>query len=118
VKSITYPSGRTITTTFDNADRPVTVAGSLGGGTPTNYTYAGTRVQYAAHSGISQLSTGEGVTRSIGYNSRLQVASLAATGGSGTLLSLGYSYGVTSSQNNGSPSGETIRNIYGPWRIG
>ena len=84
----------------------MTVAGSLGGGATTYYTSSG--VQYTAHSGISQLNTGEGVTRSIGHNSRLQVASLAATGGSGTLLSLGYSYGVSSSQNNGSPSGETI----------
>jgi RHS repeat-associated protein len=106
MKSITYPSGRTITTSFDSADRPVTVAGSLAGGATTPYTSSG--VQYTAHSGISQLITGEGVTRSIGYNSRLQVASLVAVQGSSTLLSLGHTYGVTSSQNNGSPSGETI----------
>jgi hypothetical protein len=61
MKTITCPSGRAIATTFDYADRPLTVTGNLGG-TATNYTYPGLGVSYAPHSGIYQLITGDGVT--------------------------------------------------------
>jgi RHS repeat-associated protein len=106
MKSVTYPSGRTVTTGFDGAGRPNSVTGLLNGN-PTYYATSG-GVSYAAHGGLSQLNTGDGVSRAVGYNSRLQMSGLSASSGAGNLLSLGYSYGTSSTANNGNVSIEDI----------
>jgi len=106
MKSVTYPTGRTVVTSFDGAGRPAGLSGTLNSNV-TAYTGTG-GVQYAAQGSISQLNTGEGVNRAIGFNSRLQVSSLGVAAGGSSLLSLGYTYGVSASQNNGNVANEAI----------
>ena len=65
-----YPSGRSISTTYSGAGRPLSVAGSKNS---VNTTYA-SGAAYAAHGGLQQVSAGTaGVVQTMGYNSRLQV---------------------------------------------
>ena len=98
VSSLTYPSGRVVTTSFDGAGRPSGVSGVLNGAT-TPYASG---VTYAAHSGLTALTTGDGLTRSMGYNAQLQMSSVTA----GSLLTLGFGYSPT--QNNGNLVSQTI----------
>jgi len=62
--SLTYPSGRVVTTSFDLAGRVSQVYGSLNGGFPTSYV-SGT--SYAAQGGLTAWAGGDGITRSMGY---------------------------------------------------
>jgi len=102
--SITYPSGRVVTTTLDGAGRPAGVSGSLSG---NNTTYA-SGVSYAAQGGVAAFAGGDGLSRAIGYNARLQTATVSATGRAGSLLSLGFTYSSTGTQDNGNVTQQTI----------
>jgi RHS repeat-associated protein len=85
--SITYPSGRIITTEYDDAGRPKNLKGTMGAaekyyvGNPNT---APNRIQYASHGGISSMLLGNGILESRAYNSRLQPTQIQAGG----LLSL------------------------------
>jgi RHS repeat-associated protein len=98
VSSITYPSGRVVTTTYDVAGRISGVNGSLNG-TSTPYV-SGT--SYAAHGGLAGMSMGDGLSRSFTYNQRLQTTQVSA----GSLMTLGLNWG--SVQNNGTLQQQTI----------
>ncbi len=98
LKTETYPSGRVVTTSRDVHGRPSQVTGSLGGG---NVTYANS-LQYATTGAMTQWTGGDGLTRTFGYNARLQVTSVTA----GSLLTLGIGYSATS--NNGNVTSKTI----------
>ena len=66
--SETYPSGRTVTTSYDAANRPVQVDGTLQNQIK-NYVNA---VAYAAHGALQSYSYGNGLARTYQYNARLQ----------------------------------------------
>ncbi|MDP9171087.1 MAG: RHS repeat-associated core domain-containing protein [Acidobacteriota bacterium] len=63
-------------------------------------------LSYGAQGGLTSMTTGQGVSRTFGYNARLQATSVKAANGSGTLLSLGLTY--TGVQNNGNVQSQTI----------
>jgi RHS repeat-associated protein len=105
---MTYPSGRSLTITQDTAGRVGRVVGALD---EHETTYAEGPdpnvnqglIQYAAHGGMSGLKLGNGLVESTVYNSRLQPTSIQA----GTLLTLGFDYGP-SSTNNGNLLSQSI----------
>ena len=66
--SETYPSGRVLTTTFDAANRPQAVSGTLGSLT-TPYASG---VSYAPHGGLAKYEFGNHIWRTFTYSSRLQ----------------------------------------------
>ncbi|MGH9783067.1 MAG: hypothetical protein ACRD88_02685, partial [Terriglobia bacterium] len=65
--TVQYPSGRTLTTAFDDAGRPASLAG--------NFPYA-SNLQYAAHGAVGQVTLGNGTVETSSYNGRLQLADL------------------------------------------
>jgi YD repeat-containing protein len=74
--SITYPSGRVVTTTYDKATRPYQVAGTYLS-TPTTYASCPSAVSptdpcYASHGALTQLLFGNQQTEQTCFNNRLQ----------------------------------------------
>ena len=65
--AVQYPSGRTLTTAFDDAGRPLSLAG--------NFPYA-SNLKYAAHGALGQVTLGNGTVETTGYNGRLQLTDL------------------------------------------
>jgi RHS repeat-associated protein len=61
--SETYPSGRTVTTSYDAANRPIGLAGSLNSQS-TNYVHA---ITYWPHGAVKQQGYGNNVWRDLGY---------------------------------------------------
>ncbi len=102
VGAITYPTGRVVTTSFNQAGQASALTGVLNG---TTTPYVNTAL-YAAHGGLTQMNTNDSVSRIYGYNARLQTASVSASASSGSLLSLGLNYGT--SNNNGRLQSQTI----------
>ncbi len=70
--SETYPSGRTISTGYDAANR-VTQMGGVLNGQPTSYVAS---VRYQPHGGPFKMEYGNGLWRTYTYNQRLQVSGL------------------------------------------
>jgi len=105
----TYPSGTTITTTFDQAGRTNGVTGVVGG---QSKTYVSS-MSYTAHGETTAIKLG-GIGISLyenaSYNGRLQPVTI----GSGTSssdyskLRLDYSYGTAPTANNGNLQTQTI----------
>ncbi len=129
--NVTYPSGRSVTTGYDNAGRAAAVSGSMGGnaknyagiasaGSGLNNATCTQCIQYAPHGGISQtyLSQNSGgqwaINEQRGYNGRLQPTSIANTvvssGQTIRSLTLGYAAGQQSdgADNNGNLLSQTI----------
>jgi YD repeat-containing protein len=86
--SETYPSGRTVTTAYDGANRPLTLAGSLNGLT-TNYV---TQTSYWPSGGITSLTRGNNLVHAETYNSVLQLSGVTETASSGPLLSFVFNW--------------------------
>ena len=63
-----YPSGRVVNTTYDGAERPSTVSGTLAG-TAKGYI---TSSSYAPHGGIKAYAFGNSIWHEVNYNSRMQ----------------------------------------------
>ena len=106
----TYPSGRVVTTAYDNAGRLSTVNGQKTG--EANKTYASS-VSYTAHGAISEMKLGNNLWEHTIFNNRLQPVLI----GLGTSQSIpnpqdfnrfrvDYSYGTTN--NNGNVLQQTI----------
>jgi RHS repeat-associated protein len=107
--SETYPSGRTINTSYDPANRPVSVQGTLDGqGKP----YA-SGVNYWPHGGLNSFTAGNNVVPVYNYNNRLQMWNMWATIGNNAnqfLLNIVSNWGGTN--NNGDVY--WIQEAYGP----
>ncbi|HWQ54666.1 MAG TPA: RHS repeat-associated core domain-containing protein [Bryobacteraceae bacterium] len=88
-----YPSGRSVSYTYDGTGRANAVTGYASG------------IQYTPHGAVSSMTLGNGVVETAQYNNRLQPRALTAAR-SGTLLSLGLEYGGTN--NNGNVMSQTI----------
>ena len=71
----TYPSGRTVTNTFDSAGRTQSVTGTLGDGTSRTYS---TGISYSSLGGLSQEQFGmtTPVYNKLAYNNRGQLAEI------------------------------------------
>src|SRR5258708_7948774 len=90
--SVTYPSGRVLTNTFDGAGRVSQVSG------PGNKNYA-SQVAYAPQGAIQSLTLFNGVAETWGFNTRQQPTSLLASLSQTTLLNLTWGYGADASNN-------------------
>jgi RHS repeat-associated protein len=99
-----YPSGRQVTSCYDVAGRPTTVAGNLAG-VNTNYS---TQAWYGLDGQMTSASLNNGLlTETRAYSpDRLQLTSIQATTSS-TSLGMGFTYG-SSPHNNGNLQSQTI----------
>jgi RHS repeat-associated protein len=95
--STTYPSGRSVATTYDPANRATSVTGTLNG-TPTNYL---TGITYQPHGGLKAHTYGNLLARTYGYNNRLQATEMKDTLPSVTnpLMDLQYYFGGSTTLN-------------------
>ena len=93
----TYPSARVVTTTYDAANRPYTLAGNLSG-LGTSYV---TQTTYWPNGGVNALMRGNALVHSETYNSRLQLATATEqVSGGAQLLGLGLSWVNPATNNN------------------
>ena len=84
--SVTYPDTVTLSYTYSGAGRPVgTAANSVGINFVSNATYA-------PFGGLTGALYNGGMTVSNSYNHRMQPVFLSASGGAGTIYSLGYDF--------------------------
>jgi YD repeat-containing protein len=99
--SVTYPSGRIVAYTYNNAQQAVSVVDST---SSTNYVTGAT---YAPHGQLASAVRGHvnggfaGITETYTYNNRLQVVTHQATSSGGTALDHAYSYDLGGGVNNG-----------------
>jgi RHS repeat-associated protein len=106
LSTITYPSGRVVTYSYDTALRPVSAVDNVNS---INFV---TQAHYAAHGALKSYVNGAtgsfaGITTSNSYNSRLQPSILSAAAPSQTVFSLSFSY---VSPNNGNIA-QIVNNI-------
>jgi RHS repeat-associated protein len=105
LKTETYPSGRVVTHSYDNAGRLNSVTGQKTG--ESNKTYA-SDLSYKAHGAMGAMKLGNNLWEHANFNTRLQVEEIgigtASTNSS--VLGLAYSYGTTN--NNGNVRSQTI----------
>jgi len=103
VKSLTYPFGRVVTTSYDGAGREVGLSGSIANAAAATYV---TSTTYAPHGAVSQRTLGNGVLETRADNARLQPWTVTAVRGVTPLLSL--TYGYSAGQNNGNVLSQAI----------
>ena len=100
--SVTYPSGRVITYTYNNAQQVVSVIDT------TSSTKYITGAVYTPHGKLSSAVHGlvsggfAGITESYTYNNRLQTTAHTASSTSGTVVNDAYSHDLGGGMNNGS----------------
>jgi RHS repeat-associated protein len=102
--SMTYPSGRVITTGYDDAGR---LAGVRDQSSGIYYAGAATtdttnRVQYTAHGPVSVMKLGNGLWEHTNFNNRLQPIEigLGTSSTSTSVVGLTYNYGTTNNNGN------------------
>jgi RHS repeat-associated protein len=101
--SETYPSGRTLTNTYDAAGQIGLLQGTLAGNT-TNYA---SNIVYAAQGALKSLSLNNGLTETWTFDAKsLQPTQLVASGANAS-LTLGWNYGADA-YNNGNILSATI----------
>jgi YD repeat-containing protein len=99
--SITYPSGRVVNYSYNNAQQATSVVDAT---SSTNYITSAT---YAPHGELASAVHGivsggfAGITESYTYNNSLQVATHTASSSNGTVLNHTYSYDLGGGANNG-----------------
>lgn len=98
LSSTVYPSGRVVSSTFDPSDRILSTT-TAGVSAVVN--------SYAPHGAPAQVTLGNGVVETWGYNARLQPVAIRASG-PGAFMDLGYEYG-TPTANNGNVSRHLIK---------
>jgi RHS repeat-associated protein len=103
--SETYPSGRVLTTNFDNAGRLSQLSGQKTGEADKTYV---SQLGYSAHQAVKDLKLGNNLWEHTNFNSRLQPTEidLGTTPGGVDRLKLEYNYGATT--NNGNVLSQTI----------
>lgn len=110
ITSQTYPSGRVVTTNYDDAGR---IAGVQNNATGSYYAGAAStdgpnRLQYSVHGEIQAMKLGNGLWEHANFNSRLQPIQigLGTASTNSSVLQLDYDYGTTA--NNGNVLTQTI----------
>ncbi|HKW18897.1 MAG TPA: RHS repeat-associated core domain-containing protein [Terriglobales bacterium] len=106
IASVTYPSGRIVSYTYGNAQRPTSAVDTSNG---INYATSAT---YAPQGALSNVVFGKssgfnGLSGSSTYNNRLQLTSDVASSTNGTVRSVAYNYDVGGGSNNGSVASVT-----------
>lgn len=98
-----YPSGRTVTTTYDSAGR-------LSGLTSGTVSLSG--MSYEAFGGLKSETYGNGLVHAMAYNSRLQPTEikLGTSAVSDAIFKLSYFYGTVSDANNPNSSMQAAQN--------
>jgi RHS repeat-associated protein len=105
----TYPSGRTLSLTYDSAGRVSQLSGAKTG--EPGRTYAA-GLTYTAHGAIASVSVADwGMTQQTSFNSRLQPGTIELRRAGSLILGLDYTYTTTptSAENNGNILSQTIR---------
>ena len=102
---MTYPSGRTITTSYDDANRVDGISGQKSGESNKTYT---TSYTYASHGAVGSMQLGNTKWEHAIFNSRLQPTEigLGTSSGDSSLVKFTYGYGTTT--NNGNLLSQTI----------
>src|SRR6266436_4209999 len=102
--SMTYPSGRVVTSEYDGAGRLAGVRDQssgvyYAGATSTDTT---NRVQYAAHGAVSVMKLGNGLWEHTSFNNRLQPTQigLGTSSADSSTMGLSYNYGTTNNNGN------------------
>lgn len=99
----TYPTGRTVTNTY-NADGSLTgVSGRAAGQAVRSYA---SNFEYAAHGAATKFQYGSGLWEETAFNSRLQVTGITLRKQANTLWNAAYDYGTT--DNNGNVKSQNI----------
>jgi RHS repeat-associated protein len=100
-----YPSGREVTTAYDEVGRLDSVSGQKAGEGAKTYVSS---PDYTAHGGITALKLGNGLWERTSFNSRLQLVEikLGTQTNPQSVLQLDYSYGTA--DNNGNVRNQTI----------
>jgi RHS repeat-associated protein len=103
--SQTYPSGRVVTTSYDDLGRTSGVGGQKTGETQKSYVSS---MIYAAHGGTQSRKLGNNLWEHINYNNRLQptLIGLGTSATDSSKLQLDYGYGTTN--NNGNVQSQII----------
>ncbi|HWS90103.1 MAG TPA: DNA/RNA non-specific endonuclease [Pyrinomonadaceae bacterium] len=94
LKSQTYPTGRKITNTYDEAGRIATVSGAKPGAAASTYVQS---LTYSPSGKTESMKLGNGLWEHVKYNSRFQPTEIglgAAADRSAALLKLEYQYGA------------------------
>ena len=105
LKTETYPSGRVVTHSYDDAGRLINVTGQKTG--EDNKTYA-SNLSYKAHGAVGAMKLGNNLWEHTKFNTRLQVEEIGigTTSTNSSVLALNYSYGAAN--NNGNVESQTI----------
>jgi RHS repeat-associated protein len=108
VKSLTYPSGRTVTTGYNSAGRTLSSILTNFAGQATNFSYytvpqAGTAATwgYNPNGSLRTGTFGNSVSETYGFNNRLQLNAIIASSSSQTWLSKIYGLYDVNNHNNG-----------------
>ncbi len=83
LKSITLPSGRQVTYTYDKVNRPAGVTAKL-----KNTTVLASSMAYDPASNLASITLGNGLTQSYTYNAARRISTIAVPG----VMSLSYGY--------------------------
>ena len=109
--SETYPSGRVVSTVYNNSGRVSQVSGQKAGEAVKTYASS---FNYTAHGAVKELKLGNNLWEHTSFNTRLQPTEIAL--GTSTTdsskLHLAYAYGTTA--NNGNVLSQTITISGGP----
>jgi len=93
LRSVAYPSGRVVQTSYDAAGRPDGVIGQSTGQQAKSYASS---FNYAAHGAIASLKLGNNLWEHTSFNSRLQPTQIAlgTSISDASILRLDYTYGL------------------------
>lgn len=99
----TYPTGRTVTNTYNANGSLNAVSGRAAGQAVRGYA---SNFEYAAHGAATKFQYGSGLWEETAFNSRLQVTGLTLRKQANTLWNAAYDYGTT--DNNGNVKSQSI----------
>jgi len=104
--SLTYPSGRVVNYSYNNAQRLTQVTFSSWNGQAVNYNYLSS-ASYAPHGAPASLTLGSGLVETDSYNSRLQPGQMKISSSVLTAMNLSYNFYDASNRNDGNVLGIT-----------
>jgi RHS repeat-associated protein len=108
---MTLPSGRTLTWTYDSANRIASAVGTPPGGTAKTYASS---ITYASQGPIKQFNLGNGLVEARSYDTYRQQLTGVSLGPNGSTLKLGFDYctgtqpQTSCTNNNGNLQSQTI----------
>lgn len=109
LSSITYPSGRVVTNSYDTVGRVGSVLGVLAGA-PRNYAGVlnGAPITYFPHGAVQQINLGNTLYETWAYNTRLQPTGISLGVSAGSASVRGITPGYGSAEDNGNVLTEGI----------